>query len=512
MEAPDGGPSIAFFIPLPDRLPLPDGYEVDHLVGFERLDHDWVDLLEEGYQESADQPAEVAPTGIKYRIHQVRYAGSDPVEEVTSLFVEAAKKGFAPLDGAMQRREPDLRTIVEALVPLARTNLETLGVEYCFEFAMAGIRDLQISYSILRSRPLRLVTRGTLPVLIPMRLIGDDADDEDKMHLFETGRRSVDPTPALEQMAATDVHSLIHIRNRRARSSVVYAGHDLLREAQTQFHREANYRAAAITIGIAGEVFATLVHMWLCWESQQLPSDVVKEFDHQSSHRSRVVSSLKDLLGGQWAADRGVIGDYLSGVVELRNRVAHQAYEPTRAETARALDAYLAFTEHVQNRLSSHPNLHRYPRTAVTMCGLTYLEGRGRLSKKLRSLLDSQDEPSWIMCFEQWRTLLDFESGRVSTRPGDTRNNRHLAMVRTDDGPREWLAVDSSTAHASRLEEAAVAELVRDDERWEEVESSSARRLRWYVPMPPLEHLTWHPLYMLSGEHPLFPPHTGVTA
>lgn len=61
-----------------------------------------------------------------------------------------------------------------------------------------------------------------------------------------------------------------------------------------------------------------------------------------------------------------------------------------------------------RGRLTDTANLNRFTRTARAFCGNNGLERRGRLTRRVRELLDDPRELNWFETFERWRIYLDF--------------------------------------------------------------------------------------------------------
>lgn len=504
-------PGIWFFLPLPDRLPIPDGTTVPYTSGLGRLTHEQMDLtIAMGDADYGQAGGILGSLDMSLAFSQVR-VDADPeferalahwhwtMEQVESDGVaEAAEPGAPPPGG---------RTIVEVFVPTPEGGSFEDRVDGAFDRAVRAVQDVQRAYTRITGRPVRLLTAASLPHPLPVLdgSVGPHAP-EWEAHCYWPHWGSFDPTPSDEVWSEAQVDDLLDASSDTpSMMSVV----DLQREATVQFRREGNFRAAAMTAGITGEVFFNLLHMWLLWEDGLTPEEAAVSFGQDGlKHTKRVVAAIPDLLGGIWREGPGVVGTYLRDTVRMRNRVAHAGYSPDSQETGAAIDALQRVMEYALERLSDHRNLPRFGRTASMLCGNHFLESRDRLTKRIREL-QAADEPRWKETFERWRFHLEHSLDPLAPAAGASGPDIQLAVMSLD-GETMWFAYDTATLHAARLDRDTLASLGQDVEAampsselvHELDEGESARIMVEVGPQPDLSWVPAHDLLPGLGIYP----------
>lgn len=381
---------VWFYLPLPDRLPVPH----EHVISL---------------------PAQVdAAIGVVYLSIKFGQA-SMPVDmdsQEIDWLARVATLGRKDLPSMLQG--PSSRTIAEVFaaapsVPEAQATSRLLG------HALLAVQQVQRAYALMSDKPHRLVTRGTIPPIIPVRVAAVppiNPDDrvttrlidpaESRIEFVQVDGRPLDPTPHGHPLDQEGLEELTaHVGARLQHHPRLLAFGDLQQEAQVQYDRVGDYRAAVTAAASAGESLVTLVHMLLLFESGPDPETSSQHFAPSVSHYSRLTGPMKDLLGGSWQRGRGVVGDYIASVSDLRNRVVHAGYSPGRVEAKDALLHLRQLFDYVRDRLCQNQNLEQYPRAALVMCGPDFLESRGLLTGRVRRIYEELGE-TWHDEFGMW--------------------------------------------------------------------------------------------------------------
>jgi hypothetical protein len=102
----------------------------------------------------------------------------------------------------------------------------------------------------------------------------------------------------------------------------------------------------------------------------------------------------------------------------------------------------LQLEQFISDRLTSDQCIGKYPRTARAWCGENGLERRGKLTRRIRDLIDDVTEPNWGFTFERWRTFVDFALSGNRPEAGDPANRQDVMLLVWPDNERRWLVHD----------------------------------------------------------------------
>lgn len=455
-------PHIAyFFVPLPDPLGLPDG----HVVRIaEPAPAEW-------WRDGRTPPA-LAHVAASLLFH--RAMGPSPTVGLLPVLFDVAARAMpdpdrpAPPGGPDGGEEPPGgMTIVEMAVGL---DLDTVGgdpededdengpahsaISDAFDRGLAYVRDVQRAYYIARRRPVRLVTRETLPFAVPLgirRVYDDDGE----------------PLPFRVPMSVFLLNMNLNVRDAdldagglQALTTAIYqqAGHgvftshlDLVREADVALDVDGAYRASVLFTATACEVLLDDLLAHMLWQERVRPEQAAEVFEGWLT--ARVKAQYHPRLGGNWSVDRdGPVRRWSTNVAALRNRVVHGGYEPTLDEARAAAEAAEALQFYLGDLIAA--KAQAYPRTAVVLPGRYGLERRGKWTARLDAIQNDPAEVPWTETFARWRRAMQLARADPPAVPSTAAAWTYL-VVRAD-GTTQWVVHDRDAGMAAAVDPAAV--------------------------------------------------------
>jgi hypothetical protein len=184
-------------------------------------------------------------------------------------------------------------------------------------------------------------------------------------------------------------------RARFAASTDAFSAHiDLHRQALVASNFEGDTRLAALLAGLSAESLLDDLLLHLLWDEGLTPEDALPLWKPGLDNRVR--SDYHQRIGGNWdTTGSGAIGNWSTCVADLRHRVVHGTYIPTRSEARRAIVVVDELMRFLCDRLAKHEVLRTYPRTALVLAGQPGLEKRGAVTKRIRTLQVETTEPTW---------------------------------------------------------------------------------------------------------------------
>jgi hypothetical protein len=183
---------------------------------------------------------------------------------------------------------------------------------------------------------------------------------------------------------------------------------------------DGDYSLTVILAAVAAEVLIDTVLLLLLWEESTPPIVAAELLSQNEALTQRMKVLLVPRLRGQWNFKAGPIRDWLLHTVQVRGKVVHSNYEPTRIEAAAALDAAANLQKFLFDKLVTQRNV--YPRSTLISVAQEGLARRGVWAGKIKRFFEVQGpaEPDWRQDFRTWSDEL------VSYRPtvGNTRGSR----------------------------------------------------------------------------------------
>lgn len=461
---------VHFFLLMPERLALPDGWE-ETMVSF--LPPDQAEHVPPPDDAPPAAPGQVIDhTGD--RVFQCRlrhYIGAHVSQSVRDLKATARVAERIGFPGGAERIPEHSRpridppetdaSVVQVSVPCSPgANREELLA--ALQIAVQYVQDLQRSYYHAVQDPVSLVTLERLPAFVRYVITETSsyqAPSVDSLH------GNVVANGAL----AVNLHSLVGQPGRdfEATSASIASDFRMLDEGDQffsflEFRREAttsleilgDYRGAVVWSACAAESLLDEILQAMLWEESVRPEDAVGEFlDQAGGITARVKSKYGARLGGAWNIGdnaSGPIADWFAKVANVRNRVVHGRYGPSRVDAADALSALNGLVTFLCDRFADRTR--DYPRTAwMLLGGRGGFERRGRrVPRRIVELLEDTSEVRWSETLFRWRESnarcrRDAEARRV---PDLTRAHRYVVMC---PGGGEYLCFhDRVTAQASK--------------------------------------------------------------
>ncbi len=468
-----------FFIPLPEPLGLPDKHVVRCAA---YTGDDWYRQDDHDHDEGPPPPVYMAASLLFHRTKAASSTGA----VLASLFELA--HAVMPADGSVEAADTPHQhgddeshsppttdgTVVEVAVPFDFSTDEVEGedewadVTAAFDAGLNYVREVQRAYFMARRRPLRLVTRESLPFAIPMA-IRPLYDDDGELASF----RAPISTYLLHQ-------NLLHKEFRDADlneqessamdaaliaqgSHGVFRGYaDFVREADVALNVDGAYRAAVLFNATACEVLFDELLAHMLWEERSRPEEAADIFD--SWLTSRVKTKYHQRLGGRWAIDQpGPIAAWSQTVAALRNRVVHGGYEPTLEETRDAFEASGALETYLCDLVAN--KVSAYPRTALALPGAAGLRKRGKWTGALDRLADDPAEVDWRDTFVRWRETMQRLRADSPLYVTPSVESAYVVLIVWPDGATRWIIHDQAAKMAARLASDEVQDLLPDQRK-----------------------------------------------
>jgi hypothetical protein len=476
-----------FFVPLPEPLGLPDGYVI-------RIGED---TPGEWYQGGGPPPPPVH-LAASLLFHRAQRPSSD-ADDLSVLFDTAARAlpdpdrpdGHAPEetgpDAAATRRDAmpaTEMTVVEMAVafdlPPGRGQADAEAdaggdadgadaeggfldaplqdaVSDAFDRGLQYVRDVQRAYYTVRRKPVRLVAREALPLMVPLgirRLVDDEGEplpfraplSAFFLHMNVTARDDDLDQEQLDVLSAAMRHQA---------SDGPFASHlDFVREAEVALVRDGAHRAAVLFTATACEVLLDDLLAHMLWQERVRPEDAAAVFDGWLT--ARVKTQYHPRLGGNWSLDRpGPVAAWSTDVAALRNRVVHGGYEPSLAEARSAADAAQDLNTYACDLVAAKTG--DYPRTALVLPGERGLRRRGRWSRRgARRAAHPQHGP-WAETFARWRQAMQRARADSPAAVAPSTTDAWTYLVVRSSGDQQWVVHDRTAGMAARLDPARVA-------------------------------------------------------
>ncbi|WP_454299961.1 hypothetical protein [Salana multivorans] len=170
---------------------------------------------------------------------------------------------------------------------------------------------------------------------------------------------------------------------------------------------------SVVDAATAAEVLLGTILGLALWEESLATPSVDAAAVFSSDLRPRLRKEYSARFGGNWAMNSGPLGRWAREISDVRNRVVHAGYQPTKEEAALALDALLELERFVGDRLVDR--WKKYPRTAWIFAGTRGFERRGRLRSAETWFADNGGRDAlgeWLTDYAAWRTQVDVEIQR----------------------------------------------------------------------------------------------------
>jgi hypothetical protein len=436
--------AIVFFLPLPEPLPFPHG-EV-----FSFLDEKHRELEGLLVQQTPDTPP--LPEDAEGRIFTSlrfwqRLVDMEPELEREMEGVDAVVRSILPPDEYAKLREDpieddsnrtasedrsleqterealrsfdlpeeeiealleagprrDYRTVVEAVTPLVAVEGPLDPVSAAFDRCVDRLSQLASSYRRAALQPIARITRERLPFSIYYLTYDIGQPKANWSHGLFLAHMSA---PELLVIDPANPEQVADIKRHLAAS---LARHPLTpyldRVVDAEHALRLGDTANAVVLAQAGaEIFLDALLGLLVWEEGMSPQEAA-EGPFSSGLTRRVRNSFASRLGGDWnLGGAGPVAGWKRNLYELRGRVIHAGYDPTRSEAREALQMLAALEDFAKARVCVKRN--QSPRTALIVLGPDGLARREGWDRRIREFADHNEGNNWLRDYTTWRAQL----------------------------------------------------------------------------------------------------------
>lgn len=251
-------PCLWFFLPLPHPIGLPDGLQAQRTLGT---------------RESLSRTGPQSGLSSSIQIHQLSPTREPVVGDLLDLAAFAAQKVSGrsrPPGGMIDETAPEftqtqtslaaVRTIAEVAVP-GRCGDTEGDISSALDEAIDHVRHLQRAVAVALQRPVRLMSRATLPPIVPtyegsLRRADDGGDPLPPrfgaavVHQIEGSAAPTALGLAPEQLTEDELEKVIAASDAIARLGAFEVYAELRREALVQRHFDGNRRLAVIALAL----------------------------------------------------------------------------------------------------------------------------------------------------------------------------------------------------------------------------------------------------------------------
>lgn len=452
------GQFIAIYFLFP--LPLPLGFEDKQKFTFteEPSPEEAALAVERDPSLSLDQAMEQLPARTASVLHHKIMAPADHASWLFTLAAEVMPWGYAVVDPPEPL--PDLTqsaSVLEVAVITGEQEPDQSTISDAFDYAVECAQRIQDAHYLHTRTPTPTLTRGLLPVIVPA---GTASVGEGRLPGPGSAMLFLNERP-LERLGAQPV-----VNDEFGSAwAVIQHGHplsrfiDLEREAAWALRGSDNPWAALLGAATASEYLLNTLLQMLMWEDGLTPELAAPAFAPTRAVATRLDPDVNSRLGGDWSVrGRGPVGQWHREVAGVRNLALHLGREVTRDEALTALDRVSGLGTFIAGRLATAANVAKYPRTALAFVGQPGLERRGRWTRRVKNVAQSDLAFDRFM---RWRHTLArrWEGART---PSLAAKMETLAVLGPDSSV-YWVLVDRSTylAAPARLLPGALTEVQR---------------------------------------------------
>lgn len=208
--------------------------------------------------------------------------------------------------------------------------------------ALDDIQSIARSYYLITKQPIQLLTRERLPITVPTSIrqyqaFAQKKQGNDVHHFHPIFRVHANLWPVLSTPKPDQTTpQLLHAARYQANGQAFSGGLELQRRARVALHREGDTQLAALLAGVCAETLFDELLLHLQWEDAHTPEAAAAVWTTYGGLDRRVRTLYAPLLGRSWdMTGAGAGGAWAKDTAEVRHRVAHSGYTPTRAEAAK---------------------------------------------------------------------------------------------------------------------------------------------------------------------------------
>jgi|GEM_PF-4977282 len=446
-ETPDGeesavdGVAVHVWIPLPEPLPLPDGWE-------QRIGRypDWPDVPNLAAIGAAPDSFIIEGSLC---VRQVRWQLPIGHLQHTDAINAAVAKS---LKGAHEKpnfpAEPTIDaqlTVVEAVV-FGWQGMDEGVVSDSLDIGLVWAQNLQRSVRAAIGGPMAIVARESLPLTVKYcaRRMSDPPESWrsslDVLLLRET-------VPSLVPVKESEEFSqrFTSVRPALDKPGLAPPDADGGLAAATSLDRHGDYTAAVLRAASFAE--SSIDHMLasLLWESGEVPESAAMIFDGPRFVK-RLRTHFPALVGGSWDPSNETVAAWEQDCHLLRHRLIHRGHLASEAEARSAVAAARSMVEYAARLIAGAHK--KFPRVAIKMVGLAGLGAGRRRTEELRELQD--EEPDWDVFFDRWQRAMWAQTSYAGDPPPLGRCDV-VAVATSTDFEGYWVAADPETCLAAHI-------------------------------------------------------------
>ncbi len=464
-------PIVTFFFKLPEPMAVPEYTVFPERIHASALPSDWLEDHADGKPRLRDM-TNTWVIGSSVIVHHIK------IGLAASLGLDAAIKaavvgingpGDYNFDGMPDDLVADC-TVIEVAVPAwvnlalhqskqSRNDAALVDVrkfdesshahiDILFNIAIERVRHLQMAYHAVENGAVTLLTAEVLPPLVPyLARKPDQIAAKEAVELrFHESQRASNAVTRPKDLSENRVRAIYDAYGQIAQNPLA-AYLDLDREASVALHRLGNTRVSVVMAAASAEVILDRTLLVLQWEEGYTPESVAA--DWRDALKSRVEKDFGGRIGGLWnLTANNPVGCWAKKVAQVRNRVVHGGYLPSRDEAEEAVVAARGLVTFICDRLAHGSNLKRYTRSAVLLAGEAGLEKRGCYTNAVKRLQADPNEPPWARTFGLWfKAFSRLRSDSVTPRQSSLEGAALLAVYFPGNWPK-YVAHDDSTGQA----------------------------------------------------------------
>jgi len=512
-ESPSGLQSVDFFIPLPQALPLPNGYQISIVDTDDGSVEDAIRYID------SDGLAKRIKTRIQF--HRLPIEFDHRASTVSFLaannFYQLGAAGYPP------SAKGGYATVAHVAVIGKKEELtEVLRTEY-FDKALIALRSFLKTYYAVHRTLLTLPSRQNLPAIIAHTTEDIDSNGYPtdmgratlEISAFLTGG-PVDIFVSGEPDQNSDQFALLSDKNVTETAEVMRQYMDVYREACAA-EVSGEYISASVLFAAAAEIYLDLLLQLMIWEEGISPEKAFAELfqikrcecedctELICTTFERVQSGMyAKRIGGDWNVYKAPMMKNWQTMRYTRNGAVHSGHEPYEKEIRKIHEIIDGLVSWTIDLLVDHMN--EYPITLFFLAGRSGIEKRKAWDKY--EALNIGDVPvSVANIFANWRMeimRLHPHSKTKSTK--DT--SCSLVYLLHQNGKKYWLLCDFEKRLFRYLPDQAVGPEVnkmldKTEKKFVKTGKKKAILIRvdgvqWKTDNRPR---VWYPLYLTSAEY-----------
>nr|WP_015062399.1 hypothetical protein [Arthrobacter sp. J3.37]AFK89228.1 hypothetical protein [Arthrobacter sp. J3.37] len=432
--------AVVFFFPLPEALRFPAGETISLLIP----DDPTNDFPSEHF--ATEGGIDLHRTYALTLHHIDRSVSDSDVVIVTELALQKVtsrpprkKKTAIPLKWRV--------TVAEVRCVIDHASGHTR--EKAFDAALQTVNDILQGYHLATKELVSLLTKESLPVLVPM--VEETSDGTFFLSNYiggEQGKRGVagrrsgtlEPNTAPLTQKEQDVlrGALLMLQ-----AGVMGEFIDVQREAYIAY-RSGNFILASILLGLAAELLVKETVTLMLWE-RGMPLPEAKRslsaLGHSRTFAKEAKARLLEFLGDAWTPEmEDAHGFWRKDLAPLRNSAMHEGHRPTDEEMRAAVTAYSRFQKALLKAIASKSA--EYPVSATMTGGFNLLNPASTSGLRLK--------------LNRWRMEID----RLNTKPEGDLSGSAVYLVVSGGDERQWFVINHGNELAAQIPDQTVPKYV----------------------------------------------------